>query len=35
MMAAPVPHAMQHYNEIRVTPLELDASLATFRGFVV
>ncbi len=34
MSASPTPHAAQHYNEIRVTPAELDLSLATFRGFI-
>jgi hypothetical protein len=35
MMAGPTPHAVQIYNEIRVTPVEVDVSLAAFRGFVV
>lgn len=35
MIATATPHAEQHYNEVRVTPADLDLSLANFRQFVV
>ena len=34
MVDTSTPHSVQHFNEIRVTPADLDASLATFRRFV-
>jgi len=34
MVATATSHEEQHYNEIRVTPAEVDLSLATFRSFV-
>jgi hypothetical protein len=34
MVETAVAHPQQHYNEVRVTPAELDQSLATFRDFV-
>lgn len=34
MTATSTSHTQQHFNEIRVTPAELDLSLATFRQFV-
>ncbi|MGB6691217.1 MAG: hypothetical protein WBE76_25570, partial [Terracidiphilus sp.] len=33
-IATATPHEAQHYNEIRVTPAEVDLSLATFRSFI-
>lgn len=34
MVATATPHATQHYNEIRVTPADIDISLATFRSYI-
>jgi len=34
MTSTSTAHAEQHYNEIRVTPADLDFSLATFRQFI-
>jgi hypothetical protein len=34
MAATATSHAEQHYNEIRVTPADLDLSLANFRSFI-
>jgi len=34
MVDTSTAHPVQHFNEIRVTPADLDASLATFRRFV-
>ena len=35
MTATVTPQSAQHYNEIRVTPAEVDISLAKFRSYVV
>jgi hypothetical protein len=35
MTATASPQSAQHYNEIRVTPAEVDISLAKFRSYVV
>ena len=32
--SASVPHARQFYNEIRVTPADLNQVLAVFRGYI-
>lgn len=34
MVDTSTAHPEQHFNEIHVTPADLDASLATFRRFV-
>jgi len=34
MVATAVAHPQQHFNEVRVTPLELNQALQVFRGFI-
>lgn len=34
MLATASPQEAQHYNEIRVTPAEVDISLTTFRSYI-
>lgn len=35
MASSTTPHEQQHFHEVRVTPSELDRSLAQFRSFIV